>query len=553
MTRGITGTRARVGRIIGCGLLLAVGAVVAYFLLLLSAIRECNAPLGITGTTREQTMVLDAARPVIDQAIELTVNATALPTAGPPSTVTVAIERASVAPGGGPVRPVVAWFVDAERDAVIARMGPDRLASGANDRLPDESIDVKCPPGADCVMRLRVILALADPVGAGPVEVAWQVRAEVTNAGWGGCTAPPSSADVAVRAADPVGAGEGSLATAVLPAQDDVATILARHLTVTTAAAGRGPSVVRVRLVRPTQHSIPWVRVLPDDGGPPLIDQLLGQRYAAPPDATIDIPVLTACEPGRPCADGVWLVIQSIPTSPVTGDLGWNEPDRHGVLHWEVTAATYDAAGGRGPGSLDVAIDDAPADLGKAPTVESTPVTSALQPGVDQVVDVTLRLDEPPPVVDGLDPLAASMAVAHFEGRGVHVGARLEGAGASSMAGGAAGSGGANLIAHPFDECPASGPCEVTLRLVALHTPSQNQRIGDPTATWRVSLLGVPPSTQLTLSASYPRPPPVLFEALPPVSTAVLAAMAVGLALVVLDLRRRARRSQGRPAKPPML
>jgi len=540
--------------------LLVSGAAVVYGLLLAMSFRECNPSRVLEGTSDEATAVLDRAHPVVEQRVTLHIPAAGLPDAVRAGAVTLNVDRvlprpattprspaapsgsAPASAGAGPPDIRIA-FVRADTGEVVSRISSPTSASVGSGRAPVATVPLDCSAATDCDVDLRVVISL--PTGAvddaGPL--AWSIRATIA---WGftDCAGPASSARPIVTAGKPTPL---SLTTAELPIRSDSATVLARHVTVSTRLApdtAWGHLFIR----RSSAPWLPWLRILADGNGSPLLDAPLGPLYGASGEEIVDFPILADCEPGAPCRRGYWLVIQAMPVSGFGTDLGWSPKPGVGGIDWQLGALALRESGDGSPAPLELAVDREPPDLAPAPIFQTQTIRMDIDPQVERFVDVTLHVpadDRSAEPTGTPEPLQAAYVVANVTGFGVAHGYHLEGIGAGPFRGGANGGSAANLIAHPFDACPDVGPCDTVVRMVGVLNPDPHSSMsGIPNVTWQLDVLGAPPGTTATVGPVQERPrtdstggrnawSPLVVVA------AVGAALAIGGLLVRYHLRSR--------------
>ncbi len=180
------------------------------------------------------------------------------------------------------------------------------------------------------------------------------------------------------------------------------------------------------------------------------------------------------------------------------------------------------------------------ADEGPSPIVEVVGPSLVLPSGATRTVEATIHVPKQPANSANRDWRLGALAVASWYGHGDSVRSWLEGAGAGSLRGGARGDGTANLVSHPFDACPANGPCETSVVLVSAFTPDRyGSSGGDPESVWNLRRLGVPPGTTVTFGQPVDR-----WDSEAGLGSAVVptvVATAIGACVVLLLVRRRRR------------
>lgn len=507
-------------KLVGCLTGLVLLGAGGFLLATMFTITECNAPHEIRDTSSEQRVTLDRLHPTVEQRVVVHVSAAGLPVDLVAGSATISFDRRIVlerppqglGPSGRPTAPPsstppsptagdvqVAFFREAS-NTIQARVAPAVVAPTAQGVFQPESVALDCTAGQACDASYRVVLSLADPDSADSVSVIWSLVAKVAYAGWGGCESAPREAQITVDAEPAARGATGGLAIGELEERAEDGTIVARHLTLTTDAATDGGSYARLTMRPVTGRWMTWIRIV-DDTGRATFDGPIARPYQNPKEATIDVPVLTDCPPGLACARGYWVIFQALPTEPLAFDLGWTAPPEFGRFSWSARVTSFSRAEAVPAPSTRLAIDRVPGDLGSAPFAGSVLTVVLLEPNVERVIDATIHVPGRPAATAGLDPYEAAFIVAHWQGHGVSVQARLEGSGTSPFGAGVNGGGTANLIAHPFDACPSTGSCDVVVRLVAKFTPSKSSSVGgDPSSTWKISLLGVPAAATVTLA-----------------------------------------------------
>jgi hypothetical protein len=230
-------------------------------------------------------------------------------------------------------------------------------------------------------------------------------------------------------------------------------------------------------------------------------------------------------------------LIQAMPVSGFVTDLGWSPKPGVGGIDWQLGTVALREAAGEPAARLELAVDLEPPDLAPAPILQTQAIRMDIDAQVERFVDVTLHVpaDDRSAGPTGVpESLQAAYVVANVTGFGVAHGYHLEGVGAGPFGGGGNGGSAANLIAHPFDACPAAGPCDSVVRMVGVLNPDPHSSMsGIPNVTWQLDVLGAPPGTTATIGPVQERPrtdsaggrnawwPRVLV-------TAVAAALAIG-------------------------
>ena len=294
---------------------------------------------------------------------------------------------------------------------------------------------------------------------------------------------------------------------------------------------------MRIEVAVEPARWLPWIRVT-DDAGRLLVDGPLGRPWSPQEETLIEVPALTRCVEGSACSDGLWVVVQAIPSDVPPFEPRWTPLEPAPRFTWAATVSTIGAADATPP-ALQIAIDATAPDPGAIPAVEVVGPTVPLADGVTRTVEA--RIHVPAQAADATDTdwRRGAFAVASWYGHGNTVAASLRGPGASAMGGGARGGGAANLVAHPFDGCPRSGPCDVTVELVSLYTVDPHSSVGgDPKSVWYVSLLGVPADSTVTFGEPVDRREDGGGPAGGIPALAVLAAAAVLVGILVARRRR---------------
>ena len=532
---------------------LAFVALVGLSILIANSFRECNASPWIQGVASTMsTVTLDAAHPVAEQTVTVQIPALALPEDVIADAILLKVEPeviapASPSPSSGSTTPRPSGSADPGADLVdVAFIGLDpgttagRIVPAIDEPVLAESPSARtalldCPPGVACERMYRVIVSLAEAPGARAVELRWQPSVLIQASSFGGCpdTVPSRPS---VEATTPTAAGV-QLASAHLAPMAASGTVIANHLRLETQAAG---DAAWVRLEVDTEPAgwLPWVRVT-DDAGRMLVDGPLGRPWTPQERSLIEVPAFTRCTEGAACSDGLWVVVQAIPSDVPPFEPRWTPLAPPARFNWAASVSTMGRAGATPPVPR-IAIDATAPDPGATPAVVIAAPTVPLADGVTRSVEASIHV--PAQAAEATDPdwRLGAFAVASWYGHGIRVAAWVEGAGASSIRGGASGDGTANLVAHPFDECPPSSPCDVTLHLVSRFSADPRSSVGgEPKSVWSLSLLGVPANSTVTFGDPVDEREE---GSVPGNLIPGLAVLAVGV-LVVILLARRSRAS----------
>jgi hypothetical protein len=288
-----------------------------------------------------------------------------------------------------------------------------------------------------------------------------------------------------------------------------------------------------------------WVRVIQDDAVPPLADALVGaEPYVGTPvqGGTLDAPVLVDCPAGAPCERGYWLVFQNFAAAPRPAVSG---PDRPlpslGKMTWTASAsATYGAA--VGTGTLGLTIDDDLLSGSGTPDAVAASISDVNVSGGDAptAVDITFTAPPRPASQSDLDRFAQVFAVVHIQASGHSLYTSLDGDGAGPLTAYVNGDGTTNLIAHPLDGCPTSGPCSAVVRLLAGGTlPFSPTERGTGQLDVSVDLVAAPDGSTISIGEPYVVPSTPVSAAPPIASLAIVAVVGLGLLVLVVVRRRR--------------
>ena len=344
----------------------------------------------------------------------------------------------------------------------------------------------------------------------------WSVVVDLAYTGIDTYCGMPDHGEATVEAIDPVSVPAARSAFAMPVAHEEApAAFVAHHITVTSDGPTPDAASLRLRIVQAPREEAsdpfwrPWVRVVEDGSTTPSASTFVGGNpYGSGPDgATLDAPVLAGCPQGDACRRGYWILFENIPAAPEWATVLEPRPSTLGRMSWSLAAAaTYETAGETAPG-LTVTVDDLADGL-----PEDGPLEAAAQDVVlkaPTAIDAVFTVPGRPEPRDGLDPLAASLVIVHVKGHGLALVTRLEGDGAELGEGYFNGDGMTNLVAHPFDRCPAAGPCTVTLRLIGTTLPERSESKGlSGNLSWSVSVLGAPAGTSVTFGDPYEVPAP---------------------------------------------
>jgi hypothetical protein len=563
------------GRIVGIVALsgLALGVVVAAvvtigYLLLIANFGDC-APPERKSSSLPQMIRLDVEHPIAEQRAAVDINAEALPTDLPPDAVTIGLEPEwTVIAPGAPSGPgtgsdatneqlgigseLQVMFVREDLNQVGARIGVPETNPEAHGLIHFPRITLDCDRGQACHRAYRVVFVWPHPRQGMAVSVTWSVSATAAYAKAYATCGPPENARVALEAQPPVLGGVDRMRHAEAAARSEHGTIVARHITIRSETDSGTPGAslpavawarlnVREPAAEPDQAWSMWVRIL-DDHGALLADGPLGQAYSPIQDFTIDFPVPADCGGADSCERGFWLIFQSFATAPpLEPPL---EPPDLGEFAWSIETTYETPPPLEPPSALVISIDKVPEDLAARSLMTSLIPVSLEQTDIPRSVEVAVAIDARPPHQEGLDPLAAALAIVHVDAHGPEVQTHVDGDGAGPLRGYANGDGRINLIAHPFDGCAADGPCRGVIRLVAVSGS------GHPTGayaraqlTWSLTLLNAPAGTRFTVGAPIDGPSQGGNQPLGGLGVPILAIGLTALTLLVAaDLSRRERR-----------
>jgi hypothetical protein len=541
---------ARVAGLAGLvlGLLLIVG-VVAFFWLFANSFGDCGPPESRASSTSEM-ITLDAEHPFVEQRVAVHINADALPADLNPDAATLeaswSVTPSATEPSGlvpSAPDPVASelqvTFVREDTGLAEPRIGiPETTPEGQRTEFNAPRIGLDCARGQACDRAYRVILSWAHPQDGRSLSIGWSISGIVSyeTRHYDRC-GPPRLADVSLEAEPPVVGDANRYAHTELTPSNEQGIVVARHVNVRSDPGGvrsEPPSATawaRVNVQKAVAEDLAWrtwLRIVADDGTI-VADGPLGEAYGSTVDAIVDFPILDNCGQRATCERGYWLVFQSFASAPPFAS---ESPGNLGEFAWSMEASAT-SVGGQSPPAVSLSLDDGPA--GEPPSErEIGPISMTLaEIETSHSVEVTFTLARPPTAADGLDPLAASVAIIHAEGHGVGVLMRVEGEGAGPLRGHANGDGRWNLIAHPFDGCQEEGPCEVAISLVAEYTGPQDYGSQEEGAEveWSISLIGAPPDTGSVIGDVIvaPRPfgPPILLGGL--IIVALVLASTAGL------------------------
>jgi hypothetical protein len=548
-------------------ILTPIVAYLAFAILLSFAFRECIPSRTSDGVSKEFTTTLEAASPGFEQRVTVHVPAAGLPDQTRANAVTLNLDRVArppVAPrsSSGTSPPPAASasaevgsdvriaFIREDTGDVVTRVTPPAFTADFSGRAALAAIPLDCVAGLDCDRIFRVVVSLPDGATERGDSISRAMRATI-NWGFTDCAGPPYLGRPVVTVEPPLALGSDRIVSAGLPIRSAHATIVARHITVSTASAPEAAyGHLFVRRRNPATPWVPWLRIVADEGAPNVVDLPLAEPYGGANEHVVDFPILADCVPRVPCTRGYWVLIQAMPSLTYGGDLAWHAEPDVGSIDWELGVVAVRAAGDGASAELAFSVDREPADLAQAPIIATDTVVMGIDPAVERIQDVTLHVPAFSRPDAGPDPLRAAYVVVNATGFGVAHGYHLEGDGAGPFRGGASGDSATALIAHPFDQCPATGLCDVVIRMVGVLTPNPNSSMrGTPNVTWRLTLPGVPAGTTATVGPVQERrrtdgggggvPPPIL-----------LLAGAAAMALVLVVVRRFGRRTRRRPAAP---
>ena len=474
-----------------------------------------NEIMSMTPST-PSSAVLDVAHPIAEQRFTVHINADALPTTGTTDARIIVLAQrpipapvASGATGSPAVPPIVpdVTIIRDDTDEVVPASVPWTGQSARFNAYALASVPLDCPLGEACDRTYRVRFAAPSLKEGESVSPSWSVLVDLAYTGIDTYCGMPDHGTATVEANDPVSVPAARSAFAPPVAHEEApAALVARHVTVTSDGPSPDAASLRLRIVQASREEAsdpfwrPWVRVLEDGSTTPSASTFVGgSPYGgeSADGATLDIPVLDGCPQGDACRRGYWILFENIPAAPERARVLEPRPSTLGQMSWSLAAAaTYEAAGETAPG-LTVTVDD---------LADQLPSEGPLEAAADDVVlkaptaiDAVLTVPGRPEPRNGLDPLAASVVVVHAKGHGTALVTRLEGDGAEPGEGYFNGDGTTNLVAHPFDRCPAVGPCTVTVRLIGTTLPERSGSKGlSGTLSWSVSVLGAPAGTTVT-------------------------------------------------------
>jgi hypothetical protein len=485
---------------------------------------DCGGSNELTSSspTHPSSAVLDTAHPIAEQRVTIHVNADALPTETTEARLVVVAPNpipAPVASGAteSPAPPAIVPEVTIIRDDTGDIVPATRPWTGPSVRFASAlaSIPLDCPTGTACDRTYRVRFAAPSLQDGERVAPSWSVFVDVMYAGLDTACGMPDHGEATVETSDPVSVPAARSAFAAPVGHDEApAATVARHVTVTADGSTPDATSLRLHVVQAPRADQsdpfwrPWVRVLQDGSATPSASTFAaGRPYESlgPDGATLDIPVLGDCPQGDACRRGYWVLFENIPVVPAWPGSPEPRSSTIGQMSWSVAATSAFERVGETKPRLTVTIDD---------VAEGPPPEEPLEAAADDVVlkgptaiDAVFTIPGRPEPRDGLDPLAASVVVVHVKGTGTALVTRLEGDGAEPGEGYFNGDGTTNLVAHPFDRCPATGPCTVTLRLVGTRHIEQHGSQGvSGTLSWSVSVLGAPAGTTVTFGDPYEVP-----------------------------------------------
>jgi hypothetical protein len=518
---------------------------------------------GLTGEIRSlpyddgATAELDRADPVAEQRVTVRLNAAALPADSSfEATLLVLAPEGTSGPSPTPattqivpVRPFEVTVISEDTGTIVpATASWDERLLGFGPVLA--SIPIDCPAGSDCERSYRVRVAAAHGIDEA-VSASWTVQARVTYSGVRTTCGIPGDPEADVETSAPVSLPSERIAISEAVGRDETGGQLeVRHMTVTAERAVAAASL-RLSIVRPGLESEEdpawrqWVRVFADDGAAPLADTLVGPAPytgTALGGGTVDVPVLADCPRVGRCSRGYWIVFQSFAAAPRWAARGPDTPPPSlGAMTWTASAiASFEVD--VGADAISVTIDEdvsAGIDPDRMTTASLDEVTVS-GGAAPTAVDITFQVPERIAEADGLDPFGPSVAIVHVRASGHALQVRLDGPGAGPLTGYVNGDGATNLVAHPLDACPASGPCAAVVTLLAGGTlPWSESDRGDGVLDVAVDLAGAPPGSTIAIGEPYLLPAsPATGEA--PIAPILLGAVAA--VLLVALLARRARR-----------
>lgn len=538
-TRG----RSRRGCLLVGALLVVPGAVIAWVLLTSMVIRECNPPRSIHRDAATATVQLDSLQPVAIQRVKIDISAEGMTSTTGNRAVRLQVLPATAAPSNaGSLPPLRVTFVDETTGQILANVHRGELPDLGLSLADPVELALDCPAGQPCSKDIRVVIALDDPAATTqPTPVTWMpgvdIRYEFVD-----CKGPPYGGTT-IEAETPTLLPAADLASTKEVREAASGILLARHVTV---SSGEAPTAawLRTSVTRPSSMWLPWLVVLPDDGGPPVFDELLGSPFQDR-QQVVDVPVLAACTPGQTCRAGYWILIRGVPLSGPY-DTTWSVPDEFGSVELGVSAhALGRATLATGPVDIALEQDDAAVDLAGEPVALTSELTTPLEPDRPRAFDVHLSVPAGPAAPSGLDPRTSGYVVVRVDSPASGIGARLEGNGAQSLR--AAVGGFSSLVAAPFTNCHPSEACEADLRIVAEYVSNPYHRIISPEPAIRaqVYLVGGPPGVTVTVDpvTDLPVSGSTGHGYLPAAIVALLAAGVVTI-VVLRRLQARPRRSR---------
>ncbi len=331
----------------GLGLLVAVVVTACI-------VEGCTYPYELAATTTV-TFELDASHPVAASTVTVSLAATALPS--------------QFAGGGARARFSLSTTQDLTLTLVPVETGVP-LSVVAARGVASVPLMASCIPDQPCTMTMIAIVEWTRPETGGSMSPTLTAETIATIPHEDKLCGLPSSS-VAIAASEPrawAGAHDGMSEPSFQGAE------LVRHVTVTydgpastRQPAGADPVVARGHMgvtepaasgdATPAPAWIPgvWLRVTPDDGGPPVLDGTAQAPYpGVPSDATF--PVLAGCS-AMPCTRGYW--VQAVIFDPgATGSV--DPPDI--PYSWSFDASvTFPANRDESAGTLHVVADDSAA------------------------------------------------------------------------------------------------------------------------------------------------------------------------------------------------
>jgi hypothetical protein len=544
--------------------LVVVAVVMIGYVLLINNFGDCEPPER-KSYSLPQTIRLDVDHPIAEQRVVVDINAEALPTDLPPDAATIGLEPGwtVIAPNApsatstgsdatteqqGIGSELQVMFVRDDLDLVAARIGVPETNPEAHGLLHSPRITLDCDRGQVCRRAYRVVFVWAHPREGMTASATWSVSATVEYAKAYATCGPPQLARVALEAQPPFAGDVDRMRHAEAAARSEHGIILVRHVMIRSETGngtqvGASPSVAWARLnVRKAaaereQAWRMWVRIV-DDHGSLLADGPLDEAYSTIQDASIDFPIRSGCGGAGACERGFWLIFQSFAPAPPL------KPPDLGKFVWTIETTFDSPPPLEPPSALAISIDKVPDDLAM-PSLTTGPIPVSLeQTDTPRSVEVAFATDARPARQEGLDPLAAAVAIVHIDAHGPGVQTYVEGDGAGPLRGYANGDGRINLIAHPFDECDADGPCRGVIRLVAESGGERDTVVNaHAQVTWSVTLLNAPAGARLSVGAPVDGPRQGQSQPLGGLGVPILA---IGLAaltlLVAADLFRRVKR-----------